>query len=293
MKNDRILTYLAIIRCTCGACFLFALIGLFAIEVLAHPLSLSDPAFVARTNPSVPFAPTDLSGLVGWYKSGVGITLNGSNVSQWDDSSGNGNHASHATAGAQPLYNATDANFNNQATLTFDGTSDHLFANGLLSSIINGTDVPFTIVMAVKPVLSGGFPTVMGTNENPSGNTQFRARFRNSSVNTFYMALRDGSGTDVSISAGTPTATVQIVRYQSSGTAAEIFSNNSSVASGSFNVAACSATWFTFGATPTAATTGTNFQPMDLGEVCVYSRLLNSTEQGQIETYFRNKFAAY
>lgn len=242
---------------------------------------------------SVPFAPSDLSGLVGWYKSGVGITLNGSTVSQWDDSSGSGNHASHATATAQPTYNATDANFGGLASLTFDGTSDHLFANGLLSSIINGDDKPMTIVMAVKPTLSGAFPTIIGTNEITVGNTQFRVRARNNSSNTYLMALRDGAGTDANISGGTSTTAVQIIRWQTSGTAAEIFVNNSSVASGALDLATCTATWLTIGAIPTAATTGTNFQAMDLAEIAIYSRLLTAGEQTQVETYFKNKFSAY
>jgi hypothetical protein len=52
------------------------------------------------------FLPTDLAGLEGWYDaSDAGtITLNGSNVSQWDDKSGNDNHAVQATASEQPAY---------------------------------------------------------------------------------------------------------------------------------------------------------------------------------------------
>ena len=38
------------------------------------------------------------------------ITLNGSNVAQWSDKSGNGRHATQATAASQPAYNATGLN---------------------------------------------------------------------------------------------------------------------------------------------------------------------------------------
>jgi len=38
------------------------------------------------------------------------ITLNGGNVSQWGDKSGNNNHASQATAAEQPTYSETDFN---------------------------------------------------------------------------------------------------------------------------------------------------------------------------------------
>jgi hypothetical protein len=239
------------------------------------------------------FSPTDIANLVGWYKSGTGITLNGSTVSQWDDSSGAGNHATQGTATAQPTYNATDANFNGLASLTFDSSSDFLYANGLLSSIINGDDKPLTIVMAVKATNSTAFPTILGTNELTVGNTQFRCRLRNNSVSTYFMGLRDGAGTDANISGGTSDTNVKIVRFQTSGTAAEIFANNSSVASGAMDVSTCSATWFCLGATPTSASAGANFFGGEIAEIAVYSRLLSAGEQTQVETYFKDKFATY
>ncbi|AAT69546.1 gp70 [Alphaproteobacteria phage PhiJL001] len=45
------------------------------------------------------------------------ITLNGANVSQWDDISGNGNNATQITASQQPPYNAQDSRANGQASV--------------------------------------------------------------------------------------------------------------------------------------------------------------------------------
>jgi len=42
-----------------------------------------------------------------WYRSDLGITLNGSNVAAWADQSGNGRHAIQTTAGNQPPYSAS------------------------------------------------------------------------------------------------------------------------------------------------------------------------------------------
>ena len=50
------------------------------------------------------------------------ITLNGGNVSQWNDKSGNARHATQATAASQPAYTA--AGLNGKAVLTFDGSND-------------------------------------------------------------------------------------------------------------------------------------------------------------------------
>ena len=48
------------------------------------------------------------------------ITLNGSNVSQWDDKSTNNRHVSQGTTGAQPGYTSAES-------VNFDGSDDNLF----------------------------------------------------------------------------------------------------------------------------------------------------------------------
>jgi hypothetical protein len=52
------------------------------------------------------------------------ITLNGANVSQWNDKSGNGKHATQATAAAQPDFSATG--LNGKPSINFAGTTDYL-----------------------------------------------------------------------------------------------------------------------------------------------------------------------
>jgi prepilin-type N-terminal cleavage/methylation domain-containing protein len=52
------------------------------------------------------------------------ITLNGSNVSQWNDKSGNSRNATQVTVLNQPVYTA--AGLNGKNVLTFDGSNDQL-----------------------------------------------------------------------------------------------------------------------------------------------------------------------
>ena len=52
------------------------------------------------------------------------ITLNGSNVSQWADLSGNNRHAAQATSSLQPAYSATG--LNGMPAVVWDGTGDKL-----------------------------------------------------------------------------------------------------------------------------------------------------------------------
>lgn len=64
------------------------------------------------------FTPLELPNLISWYDGRQGITLNGSNVSQWDDLSGNGNHFTQSLASRQPAYDATNQ------LLTFSGLNN-------------------------------------------------------------------------------------------------------------------------------------------------------------------------
>ena len=50
------------------------------------------------------------------------ITLNGGNISQWNDKSGNGRHVAQGTATLQPAYIPTATN--NKPAVRFDGTDD-------------------------------------------------------------------------------------------------------------------------------------------------------------------------
>jgi hypothetical protein len=61
------------------------------------------------------FDPKTISGLAVWFDASVSssVTLNGGNVSQWNDLSGNGRHATQATAGSQPSYSTAALNGKN------------------------------------------------------------------------------------------------------------------------------------------------------------------------------------
>lgn len=68
------------------------------------------------------FDPRTVSGLYLWLDgaNANSVTLNGGNVSEWRDSSGNGRHFAQSTSGAQPTY--TTAGQNGRNCLTFDAS---------------------------------------------------------------------------------------------------------------------------------------------------------------------------
>ena len=85
----------------------------------------------ARRAPSSAFAPTDIAGIDLWLRADLGITLNGGDVSAWADQSGTGDankNAAQAVGASQPLYVASDAGYNGQPTIQFNGLTDFLFS---------------------------------------------------------------------------------------------------------------------------------------------------------------------
>ena len=80
------------------------------------------------------------------------ITLNGSDVSQWDDKSGNGNHAAQAVAANQPARVTSG--------IQFDGTDDYM---DITAANIKTVTQPFVYAMVVDLNSGATFkPTIDG-----------------------------------------------------------------------------------------------------------------------------------
>jgi|TARA_R110002020_G_scaffold355861_1_gene568541 hypothetical protein len=106
--------------------------------MLAQRLGLS----INSTRPLGKWSPDDEDSLEAWYQNQVGITLNGSDVSQWDDSSANGYNMVQATATEQPAYSA--------GVLTFVSADDNnLQTTGQISLTGN-----FTIGIKSSPTIA-------------------------------------------------------------------------------------------------------------------------------------------
>ena len=90
------------------------------------------------------WSPDDEASLVAWYKNGTGITLNGSDVSAWADSSSNSYDMVQATATHQPAYSAgvltfVSADTNNlQSASQISLTGDFTLGLRMNTSTTNG-----------------------------------------------------------------------------------------------------------------------------------------------------------
>ena len=91
------------------------------------------------------------------------ITLNGSDVSQWNDKSGNAKHATQATAANQPAYLTTG--FNGKPVISFTKANiDHLITPTIANNSIVGSR-SITVIQVIKPRTgwAGDYGSPMGT----------------------------------------------------------------------------------------------------------------------------------
>mgnify|MGYP003655095058 CR=1 FL=1 len=127
------------------------------------------------------WSPDDESSLEAWWQNAVGITLNGSRVAKWDDSSGKGHDMSQIGT-AQPEYA--------DGILTFDGTDDNLASNQInLATISNCT-------IAIRGDFSSGTGTLLGDDDGTTAFINFQS--------TTVLRLRVAAGLiDFTLASGT------------------------------------------------------------------------------------------
>ena len=138
-------------------------------------LALKQALSLVSTNTLGGWQPSDETGLEAWYKFNTGITLNGSDVSAWADSSSNSFDMAQDTASKQPAYNS--------GAIDFDASASQ--------SLQTGTDIElsgtFTLGLRLFPALNN--VVVLGdntiNNEFFKINTSTQLRFKADSGSNF------------------------------------------------------------------------------------------------------------
>lgn len=93
------------------------------------------------------FSPFAVGRPIALLDAALGITLNGADVSNWADQSGEGNDVLQGTTADQPLWNSSDSDFNGNPSVEFDGVTEDLE-----SAVFAGGDLiqPNTIIGVYK-----------------------------------------------------------------------------------------------------------------------------------------------
>jgi hypothetical protein len=120
-------------------------------------LALKQALSLVSTNTLGGWQPSDETGLEAWYKYQTGITLNGSDVSAWADSSENSFDMVQATASEQPAYNSGAIDFDASATQNLGSASDITLSGA------------FTIGIRLNPDLNN----VVVIGDNTAGQNEF------------------------------------------------------------------------------------------------------------------------
>lgn len=127
------------------------------------------------------WTPADETTLEAWYQKAVGITLNGSDVSAWDDSTTNGHDMEQGTGTEQPSYS--------NGVLTFDSSDQ---TNLQTTTQISLTD-EFTIGFVANPTSYNN--VILGDN------TTSNEFFKYSASDKFIIKI-DGSSKTFSLNSG-------------------------------------------------------------------------------------------
>ena len=215
------------------------------------------------------WTPADLTGLALWLDAADSstITLNGTDVSQWDDKSGNGNHAAQAVAANQPAR-VTNG-------IQFDGTDDYM---DITAANIKTVTQPFVYAMVVdlnsgatfKPVTDGitnNLDRVITGNEGAGDN--------------------DGMWSGSPVNAATQVTATAVRVYNFASPSSSYFRNGISVASGDSG-AQNPSNGIRLGADHDLS--GANYSNILFNEYVVIDDALSPTDRQKLEGYLAHKW---
>ena len=132
------------------------------------------------------WSPDDETSLVAWYQNKVGITLNGSDVSSWEDSAPDGLYDMvQATAGEQPAYSA--------GVLTFVSADD----NNLQTTTQISLTADFTLGLRINTSTTNGAFLA----DNTSANEFFK--YSGATSNRIAFKIAGSSSTNLDLDSGT------------------------------------------------------------------------------------------
>ena len=217
-----------------------------------------------------PWTPRNVYGLQGWYDASDASSFtysSGTLVSQWNDKSGNARHLTQSTVSLQPDRSTTR---NGLATVQSDGTDDYLATSAFTMT------QPITVVMALfwRPYF------LLGPFRSVDGNLSVMDR---GGPSVAAKANATDTWVETGVTAGpSVTGQVQVWTFVFSGVTSTAYKN--------------SMPGFTFSPGTTGTTTGVRLGSPSLwgehAEVCIYNRMLTTTERERVEAYLMNKWGA-
>lgn len=232
-----------------------------------------------------PVFPSGITGLVARYDAAdlTSISVSGSDVTQWNDLSGNARHATQGTATNRPKSGTRTLNSRN--VIDFDGTNDFLINAGIAASY-TGTNKPFTIFQVSQLDTTTGNQTSWSI-ANATANLP-----RIFSTNA-QIIIRNNSGSEIStLITGAYNTNAQFLTYRSSGTNITGFIDKTLIQTGfAYSQGAVSLNTANIGTFRGAAfPSGVQFWNGVIGEMIYYDRELTLSEVSEVHDYLSDKW---
>jgi hypothetical protein len=217
---------------------------------------------------------TDISDLYVWYKANTGIldgsgnpVVHGSDVQTWQDQSGNARHITAPAAGNRPRWDNSIRGSN--GGISFSSSKRLVVAFG---STLSG---PLTHFCVVKTLAGTGTFAFISDGDDATN----RHALLKTSAEKFEVFAASALDSTANLAASTDYILTGICNNSTNGYN-QI--NNATPITGS--TGANSLDGLTLGASNSGATTWTGY----IYEYAIYNRALNSTEIGQVQTYFNS-----
>lgn len=256
-----------------------------------------------RVAASTAFDPRQIAGLALWLDAAdsASVTLNGGNVSEWRDKSGNGKHYAQSTAASQPAYVASGQNA--RSVIRTDGTKHLRRESGgsaLVESLNYFGETTQSIFIAWKAT-SRSFANYLfwANNNNGAVRLQLTGPAAGSGSVAGYF-IDSGNSTTGRLSTTTSALTFtnsHVIAFRRDGSAYAAWANGTAVGTATN----ASAPAFSTSGTSSIFTALNNAGGLldgagaitpggDLYEIACYSRALTDSERQAIERYIGAKW---
>lgn len=224
-------------------------------------------------------SPTEIANLEAYLRYDVGVQTSGSNVTQWNDQSGNGNHALGG-AGHYPTLGA--------GGIVFNGSSQYLTIDSL-ASIFSGADKPFTLIL-VKEETTTAFTDRPFSTGNSGTNVPTFSIYYDNPPDNYVFNLRDNTNTVADHAFGTVTTNRTLLTIVMSGTTVSIWEDNTPVLTdAAANVGTVSVNRVSIGVLRRSDLGG--YFHGNIQAVLVYSVALSATDRAALDTWLMSEFS--
>lgn len=224
----------------------------------------------------IPFRPTMIPNCVFWIHAGVGITLNGADISDWADQSKDKNHLVQVTEADQPAFTASVAAINGRPAILFTEADGNTMKTAAV--VVTQPYEAFAVYNRSSAIDSGNIILAGAGNAVPFF-------YHNGTKETIKRLTTAKSGDNVA------TAEWQQRTWlvNDSGNETAMWKNGTNVLAGT-TVGAGNLSLISVGNFGTHSAANLYFDGY-IAEIIIYDRKLTSVERKQIESYLGDRYA--